>query len=160
MLPGPNSLSADPRFCPGEHRFLAGDSPCAPDNAPAACGLIGAREVACPVASVDSDPESGSTTKPVRNWLGAPVPHPVPFGALGAEIPYGLEQSGEVELSVFDAAGRCVRRLAMGSAAAGEHRAFWDGHDERGADAAPGVYFYRLVAGGRGLGHRKLVIVR
>ncbi len=35
VLPGPNSLSEDPRFCPGEHRFLAGDSPCAPDNAPA-----------------------------------------------------------------------------------------------------------------------------
>jgi hypothetical protein len=159
VLPGENSLSEDPRFCPGADRFLQEDSPCAPDNAPLACGLIGARSTGCPpVAAVDGE---SAPTKPLVSWLGAPHPHPVRFATVGAEIPYALDRSGgQVELTIFDAAGRCVRRLAMGVAAAGEHRASWDGHDERGAEAAPGVYFYRLAAGGREIGHRKLVIVR
>jgi Right handed beta helix region/FlgD Ig-like domain len=160
VLPGPNSLSADPRFCPGENRFLAGDSPCAPDNAPAACGRIGARDVACPVAAVEGEAESGSVTKSVRSWLGAPVPHPIPFAAPGTVIGYGLAEPGEVELAIYDAVGRCVRQLVIGSRVEGDHRAFWDGRDARGAQVAPGVYFYRLAAGGREIGHRKLVIVR
>jgi hypothetical protein len=159
VLPGPNSLSADPRFCPGPDRFLFEDSPCAPDNAPLVCGLIGARGTGCAVAALEG--EAGSATKPLASWLGAPHPHPVAFSALGTEFPYALARSGgEVELSVFDAAGRCIRRLALGAAAVGEHRAVWDGRDARGAAAAPGVYFYRLAAGGREIGHRKLVIVR
>ena len=158
VLPGPNSLSEDPLFCPGSERFLFEHSPCAPDNAPLACGRIGARDVNCAVAAVDGGAES--TTKPLSSWLGAPTPHPIPFAAPGTEIGYGLAEPGDVELAIYDAAGRCLRQLVIGSRVVGDHRAFWDGRDTRGAQVAPGVYFYRLAAGGREIGHRKLVIVR
>lgn len=47
VVPGPDAFSADPLFCPGEERFIAEGSPCAPGHAPPACGLVGAREVGC-----------------------------------------------------------------------------------------------------------------
>jgi flagellar hook assembly protein FlgD len=44
--------------------------------------------------------------------------------------------------------GRVERRLAAGTELdAGPHEFTWDGRDEFGARAAPGVYFVRGVAG-------------
>jgi hypothetical protein len=40
-----------------------------------------------------------------------------------------------------------VRAVASGPFAAGRHAFSWDGHDENGADAAPGIYFARVRAG-------------
>lgn len=53
---------------------------------------------------------------------------------------------GHVRLAVFDAAGRVVRRLFDGPRDAGPLTVSWDGSDDEGARAAPGVYFYRLEA--------------
>lgn len=54
-----------------------------------------------------------------------------------------------LDLSVYDAAGRLVRRIAAGPAAAGSHLRYWDGTDTSGGVAPRGVYFVRLTAGGR-----------
>jgi hypothetical protein len=58
----------------------------------------------------------------------------------GTEIRASLPFGGGAAVSVYDAAGRLVRRLA---AAPGETAVYWDGRDERGAASASGVFFAR-----------------
>jgi hypothetical protein len=61
-------------------------------------------------------------------------------------IPFSLGQEGVVELSIYDVTGRCVRSIASGRQAGGEHSITWDARDARGARVAPGVYYVRLKA--------------
>jgi predicted outer membrane repeat protein len=152
VFPGPNALSLDPLFCAGDERLLSEGSPCAPENAPQACGLIGARGVGC-----------GATTgiagaaPPAEPWIGIVTPNPAAgLAALG----FGLPGTAPVRLTVHDAAGRCVRTLVDRDSEPGDYRAAWDGTTDRGSHAASGVYFFRLVVGGRSIGDRKLVFLR
>lgn len=63
-------------------------------------------------------------------------------------IRYEMFEGAPVQLAVYDAAGRHVRRLVDAShQPAGEYRVTWDGRDDSGREAAAGVYFYRLAAG-------------
>jgi len=61
-----------------------------------------------------------------------------------ATIRFDLPQAGPVRLSVFNAAGRLVRRLESGVRPAGSHVAVWDGYDDRGAPLPAGIYFAAL----------------
>jgi hypothetical protein len=61
---------------------------------------------------------------------------PNPFGSLTR---FRLEGSEASEVVLTDAAGRVVRRLAVGSTANVE----WDGRDDHGRSVPPGVYFAR-----------------
>ncbi|MFN0149414.1 MAG: cytochrome c peroxidase [bacterium] len=63
-------------------------------------------------------------------------------------IRYEMFEGAPVQLAIYDAAGRAVRRLVEAShQPAGEYRVTWDGRDDFGSEAAAGVYFYRLAAG-------------
>jgi len=64
------------------------------------------------------------------------------------EINLSLPRAGQVDLVVFDIAGREVARLASGHAAAGNHTSTWN------ELAAPGLYFVRLRHDGRELTRR------
>lgn len=104
-------------------------------------------------------------------WLprvtGAPEPgavaarlsssQPNPFVS-ATTIAFSLERAGRGDLSVFDASGRLVRRLASGWLEAGPHALRWDGRDESGRRVAPGVYFYRLGSDGF-TGSRRMVML-
>jgi len=68
---------------------------------------------------------------------------PNPFGA-SAAIRFSLSRTGEAQVAVFDAAGRRIRTLTDGLAAAGTHRLVWDGRDARGREVPAGVYFVQL----------------
>lgn len=59
---------------------------------------------------------------------------------------FTLRRAGEAELVLFDLAGRRVRTLARGAHAAGAQDVRWDGHDDQGRPAPPGVYLCRLRA--------------
>lgn len=59
------------------------------------------------------------------------------------EIRYALAESGDVDLRVFDAAGREVAALVSGTQSAGAHAATF-----AAADLPAGVYVWRLLAGG------------
>ena len=54
----------------------------------------------------------------------------------------------EVNIRVYDVAGRLVRVLASGPQAAGIHVARWDGRDTQGAAVRKGLYFVRARVGG------------
>lgn len=58
---------------------------------------------------------------------------------------YELARASDVELSVYDASGRRVATVATGPRDAGVHQARWDGRDDAGARALPGVYFDKLT---------------
>jgi len=64
------------------------------------------------------------------------------------------EQSGPVEVTVFDALGRKVR--ALGRPQDGSVYIVWDGREEGGRMVAPGVYFAHISAG-EDLRIRKLI---
>jgi len=72
--------------------------------------------------------------------------YPNPFNAQ-VTLSFDLPRSTAVELVLYDALGRPVRRLVGGALEAGAYRLDWDGRDERGKRVASGIYFIRLVAG-------------
>jgi hypothetical protein len=79
--------------------------------------------------------------------------HPNPVAAAG-NVTFALPKAGEVDLAVFDIAGRRIATLASGPLPAGVHVRAWDArgvHD--------GVYFVRLRADGTDL-VRKAVLRR
>ncbi len=64
-------------------------------------------------------------------------------------IPYHLANDAAAQLTIYDARGALVRRLALGHQGAGyytdQSRAtYWDGKNQRGDSVASGVYFYQL----------------
>jgi flagellar hook assembly protein FlgD len=73
-------------------------------------------------------------------------PNPVLGAAL---VQFSLASSEQVDVAVFDTAGRRIRGLFSGSIGAGEHELAWDGADGSGHAVAPGVYLVRIAVGGR-----------
>lgn len=115
--------------------------------------LVGGRDGAFAVQIPDDTadaPESG--TEAVRLHLQA---RPNPF-ASGVEFELALEQSSQVRLEIFDAAGRRVAELANGPLAAGIHRIAWGRTDLSGRRLASGAYYARLELDGAQLS-RKIV---
>jgi hypothetical protein len=68
--------------------------------------------------------------------------YPNPFNPKTA-IRFSLEQSGEVQVSVFDLQGRHVANLFEGIKTAGEHELSWDAQG-----VGSGIYFVRLIGEG------------
>lgn len=64
-------------------------------------------------------------------------------------IGYHLSQPSQVDLQIFDSAGRLVVILESGNMKpAGDHHSLWDGKDLSGLEVASGAYFYRLQING------------
>jgi hypothetical protein len=76
--------------------------------------------------------------------LSTPAPNPA---RSAARFEMRLATSAQVDVSVFDAAGRRVRVLARGTLSEGVHPIAWDACDERGSKARAGVYFVRASDG-------------
>jgi hypothetical protein len=91
----------------------------------------------------------------------AAVPSPPPAGELavrrepsgeGADIHFALDAPATVQLSIVDVSGRLVASLVDAHLPAGSHRARWQ------SGAVPsGVYFARLLLGGRSVSRRIVV---
>jgi hypothetical protein len=94
-------------------------------------------------------PESSSPA-PLYHRYTLALSRPNPFlPARGAtEIDFELGERAHATLRVFDAKGRHVRLQVDESMDAGPHTVWWDGRSEAGSEAASGIYFYRIEAGG------------
>ena len=78
-------------------------------------------------------------------------------------IPYQLAESAHVQVRIYDATGRLVRKLDLGTKLAGsyisrEQAAYWDGRNDVGEEVSSGMYFYTLEAGNYRTTRRMAVI--
>ncbi len=83
---------------------------------------------------------------------------PNPFSA-STRIRVGLPKASDMEIEVFDVAGRRVRSERMATVAAGWRDVSFDARDTSGRALPSGVYFYRVKAAGETI-TRKIVIAR
>lgn len=82
---------------------------------------------------------------------------PNPFNA-STELRFDMPADAQYVINVYDAAGARVRTFS-GLGRAGINTVPWDGRDEQGANAASGVYYYRLETGG-GADSGKMVLIK
>ncbi|HET9251553.1 MAG TPA: FlgD immunoglobulin-like domain containing protein [Candidatus Eisenbacteria bacterium] len=75
---------------------------------------------------------------------------PNPFASSTA-IQFAIPTAGETDVSVYDVAGRLVRRVHQGSLRAGAHALDWDGRDEARREVRSGVYFIQIRSGATAL---------
>ncbi len=69
------------------------------------------------------------------------------------------ESAGTSTVRIYDVRGRLVRTiLDQGPLHPGEYLHTWDGHDEYGKEAAPGVYYVKLQVGDRSLTKRVILL--
>ena len=84
--------------------------------------------------------------------------HPNPFGR-ATSLRFRLPAASQTQVTVHDARGRLLRRLADLRLAEGEHSLLWDGRDDRGGALPAGVYWARVEARGSSEGI-KLTLIR
>ncbi|HEY2956552.1 MAG TPA: FlgD immunoglobulin-like domain containing protein [Candidatus Eisenbacteria bacterium] len=96
--------------------------------------------LADPAVGVDLPPPPGPRLK-----LSA-EPNPA-LGSVAMVVE--ADAAGEQSLTVLDLSGRRVRHLGTGWRAGGVRRVLWDGKDDSGALAPPGVYQVSLRTGSR-----------
>ena len=96
--------------------------------------------------------------------VGGTGPRELSFALTGANpaqgsarFRIGLPVAGRVELAIYDVSGRRVATLARDELPAGWHDRAWTVNDDGGAPAA-GVYFARMLAGGRLLSSRVVML--
>ena len=70
---------------------------------------------------------------------------PNPFQT-GMTLQFTAPEAGEADVSVYDFAGRFVRRLHRGALVAGAQRFTWDGENDGGRAVSPGLYLVRVQA--------------
>jgi hypothetical protein len=84
--------------------------------------------------------------------------HPNPTEGI-TSIRYDLQAPGDVSFSIYDIAGRLLRRLNAGAANTGPHEVIWDGLDDSGKPVASGVYLARITTS-KGSTTARVVVAR
>ncbi len=88
--------------------------------------------------------DGGELRMPTRTALHGNYPNPARGGT---QIKFDLAHGANVNLEIFDLAGRLVRTLASGRRTPGQYTHMWDGVSNAGYPVRTGSYFYRLTAG-------------
>ena len=101
------------------------------------------------VVSVDDQPQAPFVLR--QNF-------PNPFNPT-TTILFVAPERGRAMLRIYDVNGRLVRTLLDGTVEEGEVRVAWDGTGADGSPLASGVYFYKLLVGGREAS-RKMILLR
>ncbi|HAQ60522.1 TPA: hypothetical protein DCR49_00725 [Candidatus Delongbacteria bacterium] len=98
-----------------------------------------------PTSIEDTESVLPRTTELYQNY-------PNPFNP-ATNIKFALSKSGKVELSVFNIAGQLVRKIIDKEMAAGYHNVKFEADDLNS-----GLYFYKLIAGGKELTKKMLMV--
>jgi len=90
--------------------------------------------------------------------------HPNPFNPV-TTIDYALPEASQVQLIVYNLAGRMVTTLVSANVDGGYRSVVWQGRDAAGRPVPSGVYLYRivvtgLVSGERFIQTRKMVLLK
>jgi len=107
-------------------------------------------------ASVSAATGVGNT--PALTELTVLQNHPNPFTS-ATEFQIGLPAPSDVEVAIYDVAGRRVAAIARKQAGPGWQRIPFGGRDGAGRALPSGVYFYRVTANGATV-TRKMVVAR
>ena len=175
--------SADPDMgtnpSPGKNKFLSNSTYCI--NNRNTSGTLTAKgnyfgnpggcpTPACFLGSVDVSSWLCTTPFMIEVPIGALPSGPEAFRLLGvrpnparsgANLQFALGSGvADIQVEVFDLAGRLVRRLDPINAGIGNHELFWNGRDERGQPVQSGVYFFRATGHGITQQSVKLLVVR
>lgn len=97
-------------------------------------------------------------TTPSFYPTGLSPPGPNPFST-SITIPYRIEFSAHVEISILDSKGRLIKTLFSGQKKAGIFSVSWNGRNKKTARLPNGIYFLRVEAG-RGIFVKKLVLLK
>ncbi|HEX7879178.1 MAG TPA: FlgD immunoglobulin-like domain containing protein [Candidatus Eisenbacteria bacterium] len=92
----------------------------------------------------------------VRPFVDGAYPNPAPAGVT---VPIVMPESALAVVTIFDSAGRQVRRLHNGTLLKGRTTLWWDGTSDDGTRVPAGSYWYRLETG-RTAVSKKVVILR
>lgn len=106
-------------------------------------------------AATSVEQDGGTSTAPRSLRLLGNYPNPFNPETV---IVYELPQPQAVTLEIYNALGQRTRRLLSQIVPAGQHRVHWDGKDERGRKAAPGVYLC-VLRSGKFSAARKMVLL-
>jgi uncharacterized protein DUF1565/flagellar hook capping protein FlgD len=95
---------------------------------------------------------------PTRFALQGVFPNPMRgTGHIAFNLPAASDQ---VQVRVFDLAGRVVRDFGRFSAGPGKQEVAWDGLDDRGVPVVSGIYFIHVQAGNHQAGAAKALVMR
>ena len=83
-----------------------------------------------------------------------------PNPARTAKFSFSLPTATDVEIGIFDVAGRQVASLVNGRLAAGSYSRDWSGVDAAGRNVGAGVYFARMKAAGQSFAIRTVYLGR
>ena len=93
-------------------------------------------------------PEDHQTSNPpeVPTKYGLYANYPNPFNP-NTQISFALHEASNVDLIIYDAKGRKIKKLLMGENVPADQiiRIDWNGTDEYQKEVASGVYLYRLI---------------
>ena len=93
-------------------------------------------------------PEDHQTSNPpeVPTKYGLYANYPNPFNP-NTQISFALHEASNVDLIIYDAKGRKIKKLLMGENIPADQiiRIDWNGTDEYQKEVASGVYLYRLI---------------
>jgi len=70
--------------------------------------------------------------------------YPNPFNAT-TTLQFDIPNAGDVELNIYDIAGRKIKTLSDGHLDKGSHRIIWDGRSDEGRDLPTGVYLTSIT---------------
>lgn len=94
---------------------------------------------------------------PTRRDVAVLSNAPNPFHS-GTELRFELAVAAPYEIGIYDTAGKRVRGF-RGAGQAGTNTVSWNGLDEQGRRANPGIYYYQFKAGGKSAS-RQVVLLR
>jgi len=112
--------------------------------------------VATAITSISIDLDWESSRPGASFDLGQNYPNP--FNP-STTVPYRLDEPGQVQLSIYDIAGREVHRIVDRHVAAGSYSIAWSGLDALGNQIPSGVYFVKLRVGSKEM-VKKMVLTR
>ena len=122
------------------------------------------------VEAEDSLKNKSTVSYSVKSYAGAlrvlttPMNYPNPFkpSTAGTTLRYVLSTNADIEIQIFDLAGRQVTKLTYASGAvggsAGENEVTWDGKYHGGAVLGNGAYLYVITSGGKVLEKGEMAI--
>lgn len=109
-----------------------------------------------PRRAIPSSARGAGMLSEVRVLSGAA---PAGSGSL-SEIRFDLGRDADVNVDVYDSAGRRIRSVFTGRREAGSHAFQWPGTDEDGKRVASGIYFVRVRAGAESSTGRIVILAR